>query len=223
MTESLSLIPYPSSLIPKDYRMADLQTLLQEKLGEKMQEFQPGKDMLRIFVDRANLDAVMQTLRNDPDFAFDFLTLLSTVDYKEHLEVVYHLRNMTTKQQLCVRVKVPSDDARVPSVTKYWATAGWHEREGFDLMGIRFEGHPDLRRLLLPNWWEGYPLRKDYGKDVEEWGQPITQDIITARERPERPERPARPAGERPARPAAARPPAKPAEKPDGEEATSDQ
>jgi NADH/F420H2 dehydrogenase subunit C len=189
--------------------MTDLQTLLQEKLGDKVQEFQPGKDMLRVVVERDNLDAVMCILRDDPNLGFNYLTLLSTVDYQEHLEVVYHLRNMTNRQQVCVRVKLPPDDARVPSVTKYWATANWHEREGHELMGIQFEGHPDLRHLLLPHWWEGYPLRKAYGKDVEEWGHPITQDVILAREKPERPERPAaakpaaaRPAVERPARPA---------------------
>jgi NADH-quinone oxidoreductase subunit C len=189
--------------------MADLQTLLQEKLGEKVQEFQPGKDMLRIYVDRAHLDSVMQTLRDDADCGFDFLSCLSTVDYKDYLEVVYHLRNMSNKQQVCVRVKLSADDPRLPSVSKYWATANWHEREGFDLMGVQFEGHPDLRRLLMPTWWEGHPMRKAYGKDVEEWGTGITQDIISARERPERPERPAAAARPAAAKPAAAKPVAK--------------
>lgn len=197
--------------------MADLQALLQEKLGDRVQEFQPGKDMLRMFVDRAHLDEVMQTLHNDADLGFNYLRCLSSVDYKEHLEVVYHLLNMSNKQQVCVRVKLSPDDARLTSVTKYWATANWHEREAYDLMGIQFEGHPDLRRLLLPNWWEGYPMRKGYGRDMEEWGTPITQDIITARERPERPERPARPA-------AAAKPAPQPAaEKADGDAGTNDQ
>lgn len=100
--------------------------------------------------------------KSDERLQFDFLSCLSGVDYKGKLGVVYHLFSMTLKHKIVLKVEVPTDAPNVPSVESIWKTANWHEREAFDMYGIRFEGHPDLRRILLPDDWEGYPLRKDY-------------------------------------------------------------
>jgi NADH-quinone oxidoreductase subunit C len=102
-------------------------------------------------------------LHDDVDLDFDFLSCLSGVDYtKGTLGVVYHLFSMTKRHKLIVKVDLPVDKAEVPSVSFVWPSANWHEREAFDMFGIKFSGHPDMRRILLPDDWEGHPLRKDY-------------------------------------------------------------
>lgn len=106
---------------------------------------------------------VAQFLRNDAELQFDFLMCLSGIDQgKNMLGVVYHLYSMTKRHKIEIKVEVPADKPEVPSVTAVWRTADWHEREAYDLIGIVFSGHPDLRRILLPDDWEGHPLRKDY-------------------------------------------------------------
>ncbi len=105
---------------------------------------------------------VAKFLRDDDDTLFDFLSCLSGVDLKGRLAVVYHLFSMTKRHKITLRVEVPTDNPAVQSVESIWKTANWHEREAFDLYGINFVGHPDLRRILLPYDWEGHPLRKDY-------------------------------------------------------------
>ena len=102
-------------------------------------------------------------LRDEPDLALDFLMCLSGVDYGDgNLGAVYHLYSMTQKHKATLAVRVPKGDPRVPTVEKVWRTADWHEREAYDLVGVVFEGHGDLRRILCPYDWEGHPLQKDY-------------------------------------------------------------
>jgi len=109
-------------------------------------------------------------LRDHPDTYFDFLSSVSAVDDgggEKPFWVVYHLASIPYKRQLTLKVNVGEGRSldqlpEVPSVSAVWRTAEWHEREAFDLMGIFFTGHPDLRRILLPEDWQGYPLRKDY-------------------------------------------------------------
>jgi len=96
---------------------------------------------------------------------FPFLSDISVVDrfpLEPRFEVNYHLLSLERRQRLRLKVRLGGQDPVITSVTPVWPTANWHERESFDLMGIRFEGHPDLTRILLPDEWEGYPLRKDY-------------------------------------------------------------
>lgn len=97
---------------------------------------------------------------------FDFLADLCGVDRgveeEPRFEVNYHLFSTTTYQRLRLKVVVNEQDAHVPTVTGVWRTANWHERETFDLVGIIFDGHPDLRRILLPDDWQGHALRKDF-------------------------------------------------------------
>ncbi len=95
---------------------------------------------------------------------FEHLLFVTAVDYPEanRLEVVYALGNFVDARELCLVADVPRDHPRIPTVTDLWAGADWHEREVYDLFGVHFENHPDLRRILLEDDWEGYPLRKDY-------------------------------------------------------------
>ena len=101
-------------------------------------------------------------VRDNEQLKFDYLMCLSGVDYKGKLGVTYHLYSMVHRHKFVLKVEVPTDAPNIPSVESVWKTANWHEREAFDMYGIQFPGHPDLRRILLPDDWEGYPLRKDY-------------------------------------------------------------
>lgn len=96
------------------------------------------------------------------DMGFEYLDCVAGADYKDRLEAVYFLSSLEHPNKVSLRVPVPRDGPRVRSVTPLWGAADWHERETYDLFGIRFDGHPDPRRILLPEDWVGYPLRKDY-------------------------------------------------------------
>ncbi len=102
-------------------------------------------------------------LSDESDLQFDYMMCLSGVDLgKGVLSVVYHLASMKHRHKVILKVEVPSDKAEVPSVHTVWPCANWHEREAFDMFGITFTGHPDLRRILLPEDYPGHPLRKDF-------------------------------------------------------------
>lgn len=108
---------------------------------------------------------VCQYLAETDTLAFDSLMCLSGVDLgakEEEFSIVYHLYAMQHRHSVVLKASVQKTDAHLPSVSHIWKTADWHEREAYDLYGILFEGHTDLRRILLPDDWEGYPLRKDY-------------------------------------------------------------
>lgn len=131
---------------------------------------------------------VCQYLKSDPDLQFDTLNDLCGADWLEsdpkkktpcspHLEVVYHISSIVKRHRLKLKVSMPrwANDVKgqlpeVPSVADVWAVADWHEREAYDLVGVRFLGHPNLRRILCPEDWEGHPLRKDYEMPLEYHG-----------------------------------------------------
>ncbi|MGA8944151.1 MAG: NADH-quinone oxidoreductase subunit C [Thermoactinomyces sp.] len=115
-----------------------------------------------LVVAREKWKEVAVVLKEDPAFAFDYLRLLSSVDYQTEMEVVYQFYSFSNEHQIAIRVKIDREKAEIPSVAGLWKAANWNEREAYDLMGIHFEGHPDLRRILLPDDWVGHPLRKDY-------------------------------------------------------------
>ncbi|MEX2117218.1 MAG: NADH-quinone oxidoreductase subunit C [Bacteroidota bacterium] len=106
---------------------------------------------------------VCQFLYTEIGFEFDFLSCLSGVDYNDgKLGVVYHLFSMTQKHKIVLKAICTKEQPHVQSVSQVWGTANWHEREAFDMFGIVFDGHPDLRRILCGDDYPGYPLRKDF-------------------------------------------------------------
>jgi NADH-quinone oxidoreductase subunit C len=115
-----------------------------------------------ITVAPANLKAIALFLRDDEELQFEHCSCLSGVDLKGKFAVVYQLASLTKKHKITLRVEVLAENPSVPSVESVWKTANWHEREAFDMFGIVFTGHPDLRRILMPYDWEGHPLRKEY-------------------------------------------------------------
>jgi NADH-quinone oxidoreductase subunit C len=137
-----------------------------ERLFEHIEEnvFQPF-----VVLRSKNLIKVCQSLHEYPTFFFDSLSCISAVDNgvasENRFEVLYHLYSLLNEELFIIKVFAEENNEGVPSIpslTSIWKTADWHEREAYDLMGIDFVGHPDLRRILLPADWEGHPLRKDY-------------------------------------------------------------
>jgi NADH-quinone oxidoreductase subunit C len=140
---------------------------LREQFGDALREVKVWRHETTVLLLPEDLVRVCRYLRDHPDLAFDFLSSVTGVDRLKlpeaspRFEVVYHVYSIQHKRRL--RLKVRADDGvAIPSVTGIWESADWHEREVFDLFGVPFEGHPDLRRLLMPDDWEGHPLRKDY-------------------------------------------------------------
>ena len=118
-----------------------------------------------VVVPREHLRGAAAFLNSDPGMRFTFLSDITAVDkfpIEPRFELNYHLLSLERRARLRLKVRVSGQDAVVPSVVSVWPAANWHEREAFDLMGVRFEGHPDMTRILMPDDWEGYPLRKDY-------------------------------------------------------------
>src|SRR5262245_65436793 len=119
-------------------------------------------------VDRARLTEVMRFLRDDPELAFDMLSDLTCVDYlgeEPRFELVYHLYSVAKNHRVRLKARVAEAAPEAPSAVPLYPSADWMEREVFDLYGVRFRGHPDLRRILLYDGFEGHPLRKDYPKE----------------------------------------------------------
>lgn len=119
-----------------------------------------------IVVPRELIVGVCAFLKSAPGLEFDFLADLSGVDRgpeeEPRFEVNYHLFSTRRHHRLRLKVRLNEEDAHVSTVTSVWRTANWHERETFDLVGVIFDGHPDLRRILLPDEWKGHALRKDF-------------------------------------------------------------
>ena len=116
-------------------------------------------------IDRGDLKKVCYHLLHHSSAYFDMLSCITAIDNGPDagtLDVVYNLYSIPFNHHLALKVTVPRDGAEVDSLEGIWKTANWHEREAYDMFGIRFTGHPDLRRILLPADWEGHPLRKDY-------------------------------------------------------------
>jgi len=150
-----------------DNRLEKLVQVLQEQAGAKVEE-KLGE--LHLFIDSAQIVDVLTFLRDQHEFSL--LSALTVVDYwpsrKPRFHVVYQLTSLTQNLSIQVRVPVEGADPKMPTVSGVFSNANWREREAFDMFGIRFDGHPDLRRILMPPDWEGYPLRKDYPLGYEE-------------------------------------------------------
>jgi NADH-quinone oxidoreductase subunit C len=139
---------------------------LQQAVPDAAIESAPGVDRhTTVYVARDDLVRVARVLRDRPDLRFAFLAELTAVDYyprEPRFEVVYILVSIEHRLRLRLKVRLRGDDARLETVSALWPAANWLEREVWDLFGIVFHGHPDPRRLLMPEDWEGFPLRKDY-------------------------------------------------------------
>lgn len=119
-------------------------------------------DMPTLVLDKGSWPQAAPLLRDHEALRFNYLRNVSGVDYETHLEVVYHLLSLGSKADVAIKIRTDRDEASIPSATPTWSTANWNEREIFDLLGIDFAGHPDMRRIMMPDDWVGHPLRKDY-------------------------------------------------------------
>ena len=135
---------------------------LAEKFGPQIKALVTANPDPYIVVEPSAIAGVCRFLKDTPGLHFDFLMSISGVDTKEKFQVVYHLFSYTHRHSIVLKIDLPYDAVKVPSVTEVWAAANWHEREQYDLFGFEFAGHPDLRRILLPEDWIGFPLRKNY-------------------------------------------------------------
>ena len=160
----------------------DVVALLKEKHADAIEGTDETKKDPWIVVKKDKLVEVCRTLRDDPKLDYDHLSLISAVDYPGPkgaggtVELVYHVDSLTLNHPLVLKVKLPrtGGDAllKAPTLVSVWATADWHERESYDLMGIDFTGHPNLVRILCAEDWVGFPLRKDYKWPEEYHGIP---------------------------------------------------
>ena len=138
---------------------------IEDQIKESIVTVSEDRGELTVVVRTSDIARVCRFLRDDPELRFDSLRDICGVDYyrpEERFEVVYNLYSLAHKVRLRVKVRVEEDDLHVPTVTGVWPTADWHEREAYDMVGIRFDGHPDLRRIYMPEEFEYYPLRKDF-------------------------------------------------------------
>ncbi|MBI3647966.1 MAG: NADH-quinone oxidoreductase subunit C [Actinobacteria bacterium] len=137
---------------------------LAERVRARFPEVVAARGEVTVHVDRGRLVDALAWLEAEPDLRFGFLSSLTATDWPgqdPRFWVAYELRSMEHHHRIRVKVGLPEDDPHVPSVTPFFPTANWHEREVFDFFGILFDGHPALTRILLPEGWEGFPLRKD--------------------------------------------------------------
>ena len=169
---------------------AEIVGVLEQKFGSRIKDKKSDAVDPFITVDPGDLVEVCRFLRDDPRLKFELLNCISGVDYLEpdakkapkagfepHTEVVYHFQSFTHRHRFVLKLilprwkdNTPGELPEVPSVTGIWQTADWHEREVYDLSGVWFTGHPDLRRILLSEDWIGHPLRKDYEFPLEYHG-----------------------------------------------------
>jgi NADH-quinone oxidoreductase subunit C len=155
---------------------------LESQFGPDVVEVASFRDQVTVTVTREKIDAICRWLRDGPGIEMNFLSDLCAVDYPTsdlRFEVVYNLYSLIHRHRIRIKTRLPEDDLEVDSVVSVWRAADWFEREAFDLFGIEFRNHPDLRRLLLPDNWRGYPLRKDYPlKGLEDWEYPEYEEAM---------------------------------------------
>ena len=186
---------------------SSLVALLRQAVPDAAIDAIDSGDMPSIVVSREHLIAICGTLRDHPSLQFALLVDVTAVDLlpeEPRYELVYHLASLgehyptagagpVAPSRLRMKVRLPADDPRAPTVTSVYPSAGWPEREVYDLFGISFDGHPDLRRILMPDDWVGHPLRKDYPvqirKDTASWSpvqlspEEFAANVRAARER----------------------------------------
>ena len=174
---------------------------LKQRFGEHVGEVTVNAPDPFIVIEAAGLVEVATFLRDEPGYELDYLAAVTAVDLGDTLQSVYHLLSLTHRHALVLKVEVPRDKPEVPTVSGVWPAANWHEREQWDLMGLVYTGHPDLRRIMLPEDWVGHPLRKDYQEPEQYHGithdRPSVLDQLKALDESRRP-KPEPPPGEEP-------------------------
>lgn len=140
-----------------------VKTAIEKAIGaDVVEEMGASKTVPILRIRREKWLEAVRFLRDDPDHLFNYAELFTGADYPDYLEVVLYLQSIAHGRLLSVKTRAPRDDAEVPSLTPLYPGVNWEEREVYDLLGVRFAGHPDLRRIMLADDWNGYPLRKDY-------------------------------------------------------------
>ena len=159
-------------------KLEEIHQRLAAKFGERIGALSPANKDPFLPIKAEDVVEVCKFAKQDPELAFDCLMNLSSVDWpkKNQIEVVYHLWSYGKRHALILKVALDRAQPKIASLEPVWKSADWLEREQFDLMGIQFEGHPDLRRIMLPDDWVGHPLRKDYAE------QPQWHNITTTRD-----------------------------------------
>ena len=128
--------------------------------------FEEGGEWVTFFIDSPDWKTTAQQLRSTEGLDFDYLFCLTCIDWKTHFTMVYHLTSTIHRHTLVVKSKPDRNNPEIETVSDIWRTAEFHEREVYDLFGVKFLHHPDLRRLFMTDEWEGWPLRKDYEDPV---------------------------------------------------------
>jgi len=162
-------------MLDPEYLVLDIET----SLGITLAIDQGMNTPVCLNVDFEKIHQICEFLHEDDRYYFDQLSSLTGIDNgieAATMEVIYHLYSIPKDYHLALKVVLPRENPEVESVANIWRTANWHEREAYDLLGIRFTGHPDLRRILLPADWEGYPLRKDYQAQEKYHGMTVKYD-----------------------------------------------
>jgi len=147
---------------------------LKAKYGDSIKELNetvPSESY--ILADSTNIFDICHYLRDAEGMEFDYLSLLTAMDEKDNLGVVYHLYSLKNKHRVVLKTLVPKEKPELASVETIWRSADWHEREAWDMMGVIFTGHHNLIRILCCYDWEGFPLRKDYVQPDEYHGMPV--------------------------------------------------
>ena len=148
------------------------------KFADRVLEISEKKPDPFAVIDPKTVVEIGKFMKEDPDLAMDCLSNETGVDYKDRIEVVYHLFSYSKRHGAVLKVKLPRDNPSVATLEGVWKSANWMEREIFDLIGVTFEGHSDMRRILMPEDWIGHPQRKDFVEPAEYHG------ISTVRESP---------------------------------------
>ena len=150
-----------------------LTMLLKDKFPNAVTEFHAHRGDETVVIERDSFESVCRFLRDDSRCSFEIMMDLTAVDRFEmneppRFEMVYHFKSLTHARRIRLKVRLVEDDCKIASIHHLWKAVDWYERECFDMFGIHFEGHPDLRRILMYEEFEGHPLRKDYPIDKQQ-------------------------------------------------------
>ncbi len=162
--------------------------IIQQKIGilynTAVEHFTEFRGELTLYVKPEYIVEMCRTLKHNSDLGYNFLADLTAVDNLNEMKegeprfhVVYNLFSTKSKHRIRLKIPAPGDPPSIETVTSLWCGANWHERECYDMFGIIFEGHPDLRRILMPSNWEGYPLRKDFPVSDQETYEYINKQL----------------------------------------------